>query len=406
MLERTTTRIGACLGLAALVLGCAPAAGPAPASKAAAPTGAPAAAVPAAPTPAASAGGSSASGGAAATAPNAGAASQPALVSAPAVDLKVGVIPQASYAPFFIAQARGYFKELGLNVEFFPTGNLVEQLPAIAQGQLNVGSCSTGVPCFNALNRGVDVKIVADLQSAGKTEKSSGNLVLAVRKAVWDAGTIRTARDLVGRSVYTIAGEGSGPHVVLARWLQRQGIDPRSVDISPMNYPEVFAAMQNGAVDVGFSTEPLVTAGLTRGVHEVLATQEEMHPTTARLYALYSSGIDRLGPQVGERVMVAYLRAARDYINAFEYGVDLDTIVDVLVAETPLKDRDTYKQIKYAWVDPNGVVQRETLEADAELFCQLDVMKEPLDLGGAFEPKYREFAVRYLGEYRPPAARN
>jgi hypothetical protein len=80
--------------------------------------------------------------------------------------------------------------------------------------------------------------------------------------------------------------------------------------------------------------------------------------------------------------------------------------VDVLVAETPLKDHETYKQIKYAWVDPNGLVQRETLEADAELFRQLDVMKEPLDLAGAFEPKYREFAVRYLGEYRPPAAKN
>ncbi|HEY7067354.1 MAG TPA: ABC transporter substrate-binding protein, partial [Chloroflexota bacterium] len=344
--------------------------------------------------------------GTAASAPTAGAADKPALVTTPAVDLKVGVIPQASYAPFFIAQGRGYFQELGLNVEFFPTGNIVDQIPAIAQGQLHVGSCSTGVPCFNALNRRIDVKIVADLQSAGKTEKSTGNLALVVRKAVWDAGTIRTAHDLIGKQVYTIAGEGSGPHVVLARWLQRQNIDPRSVEIMPMNYPEVFAAMQNGAVDVGFSTEPLVTDGLSRGVHEVLATQEEMHPTTARLYALYSTSIERLGPQVGERFMVAYLRAARDYINAFEYGVDLDAVVDTLVAETPLKDHEKYKQIKYAWVDPNGLVQRETLEADAELFRQLDVMKEPLDLSGAFEPKYREFAVRYLGEYRPPAARN
>jgi len=206
--------------------------------------------------------------------------------------------------------------------------------------------------------------------------------------------------------VYTIAGEGSGPHVVAAHWLERQGIDPRRVEFPAMNYPEVFAAMQNGAVDVGFSTEPLVTLGLTRGVHEILATQEEMYPTTARLYALYYKGIDQMGPQVGERFMVAYLRAARDYINAFEYGVDLDAIVDILVAETPLKDHDTYKQIKYAWVDPNGLVQRETLEADAELLRRLDVMKEPLDLSGAFEPKYREFAVRYLGEYRPPAATN
>jgi NitT/TauT family transport system substrate-binding protein len=401
MFVHMAARIGTGLALVGLALACAPAAS-APASKAAAPASAPTTAAPAA----SSATAAPAAGVAAAAAPTTGAAAQPALVNAPAVDVKAGVIPQASYAPFFIAQGRGYFKELGLNVELIPTGNVLEQLPAIAQGQLQVGSCSTGVACFNALNRRTDIQIVADLQSAGKTEKSTGNLALVVRKAVWDAGTIRTARDLVGRSVYTIAGEGSGPHVVASHWLERQGIDPRGVEFPAMNYPEVFAAMQNGAVDVGFSTEPLVTLGLTRGVHEIMATQEEMYPTTARLYALYYKGIEQMGPQVGERFMVAYLRAARDYINAFEYGVDLDAIVDVLVAETPLKDHDTYKQIKYAWVDPNGLVQRETLEADAELLRRIDVMKEPLDLSGAFEPKYREFAVGYLGEYRPPAARN
>src|SRR3954469_22793091 len=135
MRDPLPARIGTLLALAALTLACAPAAS-APVSPPSAPTSAPAAAVPAA-APSASA----------AAGPTAGVTSQPALVSNPAVDLKVGVIPQASYAPFFIAQARGYFKELGLNVEFFPTGNIVDQLPAIAQGQLNVGSCSTGVPC-------------------------------------------------------------------------------------------------------------------------------------------------------------------------------------------------------------------------------------------------------------------
>src|SRR5690349_21426401 len=131
--------LGAGLALLALLAACAPAA-PAPASTPPAATSAPAAA----PTGGAVAAPTT---GAAASAPTAGAADKPALATTPAVDLKVGVIPQASYAPFFIAQGRGYFKELGLNVEFFPTGNIVDQIPAIAQGQLHVGSCSTGVPC-------------------------------------------------------------------------------------------------------------------------------------------------------------------------------------------------------------------------------------------------------------------
>jgi NitT/TauT family transport system substrate-binding protein len=374
------------LGLALGIAGaCAPAAAPAPAATAA-PSRPPASPVAAAPA-------------AAAATP---AAARPDLATAPAVDLKVGVIPQASYAPFFVAQHRGYFQEVGLNVEFFPTGNILDQLPAIAQGQLQVGSCSTGIACFNAINRRTDIQIVGDLQSAGKTEKSTGNLALVARKDVWDSGAVRGPQDLFGRTIYTQAGVGSGPHLVASRWLLRAGIDPRDLDWTPMNYPEVFAAMQNQGIEVGFSTEPLVTAGIERGVHQILATQEEMYPTTSRLYLLYSSSIERLGPQVGERFMVAYLRGARDYVNAFEYGVNQDAIIDTLTQETPVKDAATYQKIKYSWVDPNGVVSRATLESDAQLFLDLGLLATPVDLSNVFVDKYREFAVRYLGEYQPP----
>src|SRR5439155_1525521 len=84
-----------------------------------------------------------------------------------------------------------------------------------------------------------------------------------------------------------------------ARWLQRNDVDPRSVEWPPMVYPDVYAAMQNRGVDIGFSTEPLVTAGITRGVHAILATQEEMYPTTSRLFAVLGTSVDRHGPQRG-----------------------------------------------------------------------------------------------------------
>ena len=47
-----------------------------------------------------------------------------------------------------------------------------------------------------------------------------------MRKEVWDAGTIREPRDLIGQSIYNIAGPGSGHHVVVARWLKTLGLDP------------------------------------------------------------------------------------------------------------------------------------------------------------------------------------
>lgn len=330
------------------------------------------------------------------------AATRPELPTTPPVDLTVGTIAAALYAPLFVARARGYFQELGLNVELVNTVNVNEQLAALAQGQLQVGACSNSIACFNALHRRVDFKIVADLKSGGKTEKSIGGNGIMVRKDLWDSGTIRGPQDLVGRSVWTIAGEGSGQHASAAHWLRRNGVDPRSVEWLQIPSPDLMAGMANGAIELGSQLEPFVTAGVARGIHHVLVTGEEMHPTARSLYLMYWPGIDRMGPLVGERFMVAYLRAAREHLNAFEYGINLDAIIDVLTQETAIKDPAVYRPIKYSWIDPDGVIVPAELAGDAELFRELGLLPVPVDLSQAFDDKYRQFAVQYLGPYQPP----
>jgi NitT/TauT family transport system substrate-binding protein len=393
-------RIAAVLGraVAAALFGalvfaaCAPAAAP-PAKPAAA------AAPPAKPAAAAAGGAAGAT-----AAPSAAAAAAPRaaeLPTTPVVDLKVGVLAVASWGPLFVAQDRGYFKDLGLNVEFVNGQTVNEHIAPLAQGQLQVAGCASNVPCFNALNRRTDLQIVADVAGSGKTEKSRGGYALVVRKDLWDAGTIRTAGDLVGRTVYLQAGEGSAPYVQMATWLIRQGIDPHSVDVANMFFPDVYAAMLNKGIEVGYQSEPLLRMGLANGTYEVLATIEEMHPTTETLYLLFWSGIERMGPKVGERFIAAYLRGVRDYINAFEYGEDQDAIIEILVRETPLKDPNLYRQIRYTWVDPNGVFRPEALEADAALLHDVGLM-QPIDLRPMFDDHYRQAAVEYLGEYHPP----
>jgi len=374
--------VGPCLVAISLAAACGPTAGSAPPR------------APAAPAP------TSASAPARAQ-PAAAAPARPELATTPLVTVKVGHLPVATWAPLFLAQDKGYFQEVGLEVEASSFGNYATQVPLLAQGQLHVAGCADAVICYNAFGRGLDIRIVADLQSAGKTEKSRGASGLVVRKDLWDNGTIREARDLVGRTLYTQAGPGSGQHAQAAHWLRRHGIDPGAMDWTQLQFPDLFAAMQNQGAEVGFQSEPFVTAGLTRGVHQMLASVEEMDPKVQSTYVMYWTGIDRLGPQVGERFMVAWLRAGRDFINAMEYGIDQDAVIDVLVRETGIKDPEVHRNSKYPWHDPNGEVGREALQADADLFAELGLM-ERVDVGPSFDDKYRQFAVRYLGEYQPP----
>ena len=168
-----------------------------------------------------------------------------------------------------------------------------------------------------------------------------------------------------------------------------------------LQFPDLFAAMQNGGAEVGFQSEPFVTAGLTRGVHQVLASTEVMDSSSQTTYIMYCTCIDKLGPQVGERFMVAWLRAGRDFMNAFEYGVDQDAVINILTRETGIKDPEVHRQSKFPWHNPNGEVNRDSLQVDADLFAELGLM-ERTDISASFDDKYRELAVRYLGEYQPP----
>ncbi|HEY7060650.1 MAG TPA: ABC transporter substrate-binding protein [Chloroflexota bacterium] len=374
---------GSLLVVVGLLAACGPGAAPAPAR-------------PAAPAPPAA----SAPAPAAAQAAPAG-ADKPALATAPPVTVKVGYLPVASWAPLFLAQERGYFEEVGLEVESTPFGNYATQVPLLAQGQLHVAGCANAVICYNAFARGLDLRIVTDLGSAGQTEKSRGSSALVVRKDLWDNGTIRGATDLVGRTLYTQAGPGSGQQAWAGHWLRRYGVDPAAMDWTQLQFPDLFAAMQNGGAEVGFQSEPFVTAGITKGVHHILATADEMEPGLQQTYVMYFTGIDGLGPQVGERFMVAWLRAGRDFLNAMEYGIDQDAVIAILTRETGIKDPEVHRQSKYPWHNPNGEVNREALQTDADFFADLGLMA-PTDVSPAFDDRYRQFAVSYLGEYQPP----
>ncbi|HZS01421.1 MAG TPA: ABC transporter substrate-binding protein [Chloroflexota bacterium] len=392
------------LAILLVVAACAPAAAPAPAQPSkpggsqaagvAAGAGAPPASAPAAPAAAAPT--------SAPAAPSAAPAAQAPLLTTPRVAVKMGTSPVSAYGPFFIAQERGYFSELGLDVELVNTTNTQEQVPALTQGQLHVGSCGATLGCLNALSRRTDLKIVAGMVGSGKTEKSTGQNSLVVRKDLWDSGAVREAKDLAGHTVYLIAGEGSSAHSLLVHWLRRNGVDPSAVPVDRMPYPDQLVAITNGAIDAGIQAQPVLSTGLERGVTHLLATQEEMNSDGQTLFMMYWGGIDRLVPQVGERIMVGYLKGVRDYMNAFEYGVDQDAIIDIMVKETTLKDPAVYRRIPYGWTDPNGLLRRASVESDAQLFYELGLLREPVDLSQAYDDQYRQAAVRYLGEYQPP----
>jgi len=74
------------------------------------------------------------------------------------LELKVGVMPAVDSAPIFIADSKGYFKELGLNVDVQIYTNAMNRQSALQSGELD-GAMTDVVALVNNVQNGFDIKV-------------------------------------------------------------------------------------------------------------------------------------------------------------------------------------------------------------------------------------------------------
>ncbi|HEY4318229.1 MAG TPA: ABC transporter substrate-binding protein, partial [Herbaspirillum sp.] len=78
------------------------------------------------------------------------------------VPVRVGLANASSDVGFFIADKKGYFKQEGLSVSFTPFDSAAKMVAPLGAGQIEVGAGSPSVGLYNAIARGIEIKIVAD----------------------------------------------------------------------------------------------------------------------------------------------------------------------------------------------------------------------------------------------------
>src|SRR5438067_8393334 len=139
---------------------------------------------------------SAANGGASTSAPAGAEAVQPPGPLATPLKVRMGSVGSLADGPIFVAQERGYFAEVGLDVEDIRAQGATELVAPLAAGQIDVLAAAMAAGLYNAFARNIDVRIVAD---KGRLLKNHGNAGLVVRQDLWDGGTVRTLADLPGR---------------------------------------------------------------------------------------------------------------------------------------------------------------------------------------------------------------
>jgi NitT/TauT family transport system substrate-binding protein len=319
----------------------------------------------------------------------------PPAAAAPARKVTFASTAAVSDGGVYLAIDRGYFREQGIALDYTVIQSGPQAIPLLASNQIEAAGGAISAGLFNAVARGIPLKLVADKNSA-LPGFNIGSVV--VRTDLADQ--VRRPRDLRGRRVAMAALQGS-LEVQLVRYLRSEGdaLGIDDVDVATMSYPDGVAALANGAVDAAVLIEPPLGAAVRAGVAVPLRRIVDYWPGNQGAVVMYAPDFaaDR---DAATRFMVAYLRGVRDYYNAFVKGEDRPAVIDVLTRYSTLKEPAAFEQMELQGLHPDGQINRASVEYELSYYVEHGYVSAPVDLDGLIDPSYAEGAVRVLGPYQ------
>ena len=302
----------------------------------------------------------------------------------------------AGFNPF-VALDQGFFAEQGIDLDlprFDSAGNMIAPLAA---GQIDTGSGAIGAGLWNAVARGVDIKVVAD---GGHVEAGFPQQALIVRKTLVDSGRVSSVADIKGLTV-AMSVRGTSIEYVIAKMLEKYGLT--LVDITPVEMPptEFAVAMMNGKVDAAFAIQPSLTTLLSQEVAAHLMYDWEATPNNQSLALLYSPQF--AASELAVPFMVAYLKGVRVYDDAFQKRLPeaREKAFNAVVKYGPVKDRTIYENYtSFFLVDPDGKLRLSSLEEQQNFFLSTGAQTARIDFARVVDTRFAEEAATKLGPYR------
>ena len=176
------------------------------------------------------------------------------------LSIMVGGLSKQIYLPNMLAKQLGYFDQQGLDVTLIDEASGQSSEDEVLAGQVEAGSGS-----YNH---------TIELQAAGKQMECVVQLDVAPGEAEMvsakEANQIKSVGDLKGKNL-GVTELGSGTQTLTTLLLHKAGIASDQAHFLPVGAGDTFiAAMQQGRIDAGMTTEPTISRLISSGVGKVL----------------------------------------------------------------------------------------------------------------------------------------
>ncbi len=294
-----------------------------------------------------------------------------------------------------IAAARGYYVEQGLEIQYVEFGSSAEAVPPLTTGDLDAGSQAPSASFFNALARGIRLALALDASHVA----AGGRGFPLIARLSGGSPSFREAAELRGKRV-AFPLRGVIMQVALERVLASVdlGVDDLA-DVHYMPFPEIMAAFAGGSIEASVLPEPYGTVAEDRGIgFRVLNTDDQIVGAEVALI-VFSEKFARERPDAARRFATAYLRGARDFMDAMEHGRDRDAILAILAEAAHIEAR-VWDKSGYFPIRRDGRINIDGLLAFADWLESHGYVPQKPDIASIVDNQFAEHAARTLDAAR------
>ena len=228
-----------------------------------------------------------------------------------ATKLRLGLLHTLSPAPFYIAQARGYFADAGVDVEFTFFQAAQPIAAAAVAGDIDLGVTALTGGFFNLAALGT-LKVIG---GALHEERGYDGSAILVSNEAFEAGL--TEPDKLPGHSFAITQVGSSFHYMLGRIAEAKGFDLASVHLRVVqDIGGMIATVQSNQVDATIAIASMARPLMEKGQAHIIGWVGDIVPY--QITALFAPVRTlQQQPDALHEFARAYQRGVADYRAAF-----------------------------------------------------------------------------------------
>lgn len=314
--------------------------------------------------------------------------------------IRMGYAPYISGGPYFIAQAKGYFKKL--NIEIEPTSHVDGSLsmPALTAGELDITGATLSAGLFNVMAKGVGLRLFFE---RGREARNWGSNAILVSNAMWEKGFRNVDGYKVAKGAKIgISSRGSVAQYLHAMGLERAGLKEDDVEWQWGLSPQVsLPLMQQNRIDILNMPLPGAYAAQHKGIGKVATWSDELAPNFVLACSVATEKFLRERHSAVVRFSMAIMQGNVEFMDAAKSGNPeiLKIIADSTGLTVPIID-ETRPRWTFMVVD--GTPNMASIVAQQKFWRErTDLLARSVPEDQLFDDRAIKEAKQRLGEKNP-----